>query len=157
MISAIQQWIAELLIHYKDQRIRCSSLPNTVTCFFPEEFLQHAYFVATQDIPKPTIAADIPGAADFLALPAQGITYQNTYFLHPNASISTHIHELVHVAQWKLLGPQGFIQSYIQGVQDYGYRDSPLEKMAYTIQGEFESACSAFDIVARVKQELALE
>ena len=155
MIAIIELWIEGLLFQYKDNRVSCATLPAAVTQFFPEAFLQQSYFVETTDIPKPTIAVGITGAEDFLAMPAQGITYNDTYFLLPNSTKSTHLHELVHVAQWKELGMRGFITSYIAGVQKYGYYDSPLEQMAYGMQHEFESGCATFDVVSRVKQALS--
>lgn len=155
MIAIIEQWIEGLLLQYKDKRVSCATLPTAVTQFFSDTFLQQSYFVETTDIPKPTIAAGIPGAEEFLAMPAQGITYKDTYFLLPNSSKSTHLHELVHVAQWKELGVQGFITSYIAGVQEHGYYDSPLEQMAYGMQHDFEGGCPPFDVVSRVKQALS--
>lgn len=154
MIEVIEQWIEELLSQYQEKKVSCATLPTTVKQFFPDTFLQQSYFVETTDIPKPTIAAGIPGAENFLAMQAQGITYKDTYFLLPNSPKSTHLHELVHVAQWKELGVQGFITSYIAGVQQYGYYDSPLEQMAYGMQHEFESGCPPFDVVSRVKKAL---
>lgn len=155
MIEVIENWMLELLSQYESQRVSCLSLPTAVTQFFPESFLQESYYVETTDIPKPMIAEDIPGAEGFLALSARGITYKNTYFVLPGSSKSTHLHELVHVAQWMELGVQGFIESYIDGLQQYGYYDSPLEQMAYGIQHEFESGCDPFDILSRVKQEVS--
>ena len=42
-----------------------------------------------------------------------------------------HFHELIHVIQWRLLGPEDFLKSYANGLDEFGYENSPLEKMAY--------------------------
>jgi hypothetical protein len=155
MIEKIEQWIDELLVNYSEQKVSCLTLPDSVTSFFNKEFLSQSFFVTTTDIPKPYFASNIPGASDFLSMQAQGITYKNTYFLLPGSSLSTHVHELVHVAQWSFLGGAGFIESYIDGVQKYGYRDSPLEEMAYSIQHQFESGSPSFDVPSHVTQLMA--
>jgi len=154
MLSAIEHWIDQLLQHHKEQRISCLSLPESIKQYFPDNFLHNAYYVETAHIPKPHIAKDIPGAEAFLAMQAQGITYKNTYFLLPGSAESTHLHELVHVAQWALLGAQQFMATYIAGVQTYGYEDSPLEMMAYGMQHEFERNNPVFDLPTRVEEEL---
>lgn len=51
---------------------------------------------------------------------------------------SLHFHELVHVIQWRLLGPEGFLALYADGLERFGYRNSPLEVMAYELQDKFE-------------------
>lgn len=157
MLSKINDWIDNTIDAYQDQRISCASLPASVTGFFSAEFLQRAYYVVLEDIPKPYLAKQIPGADAFLAMPAQAITYKTTYFIRPNSDDSTHLHELVHVAQWSILGVEAFMLQYIDGVQRYGYRDSPLERMAYTIQYEFEAGCEFFDVPTRVASELNID
>ncbi|MGH1487215.1 MAG: hypothetical protein ACRBCI_13460 [Cellvibrionaceae bacterium] len=155
MIEQIEQWIDQQLVNYSEQRVSCLGLPESVRGFFSDDFLSNAYFVETKDIPKPYFTKGIPGAVDFLSMQAQGITYKNTYFLLPDSPLSTHLHELVHVTQWHLLGGVGFIQAYIAGVQQYGYRDSPLEEMAYSIQAHFESEGEFFHIPSHIEQLMA--
>jgi hypothetical protein len=41
-----------------------------------------------------------------------------------------HFHELIHVIQWRLLGPDSFLVAYANGPYDFGYENSPLEKIA---------------------------
>lgn len=154
IVTEIEVWIDKLLVSYQSSSLPCSQLPESICQFFPQDFLRNTYFVETDDIPKPYFAEGIPGASSFLAMPAQGITYKNTYFLLPGSSKSTHLHELVHVAQWLHLGARAFILAYIAGVQANGYRESPLEEMAYGIQAQFEGGCPAFDIPDKVRQSL---
>jgi len=48
-----------------------------------------------------------------------------------------YFHELIHVVQWRLLGAEFFLAMYAAGLEKFGYRDSPLEKMAYDAQDMF--------------------
>ena len=47
---------------------------------------------------------------------------------------ATHFHELCHVVQWKALGVRDFLMTYALGLLAHGYRESPLEAIAYRLQ-----------------------
>jgi len=66
--------------------------------------------------------------ADFERGNFDGITYVNTIFLKPVQSNNENMyfHELVHVIQWRLLGPDRFLLSYANGLECFGYRQSLL-------------------------------
>jgi hypothetical protein len=42
-----------------------------------------------------------------------------------------HFHELIHVVQWRTLGPEQFLFIYANGLERFGYLNSPLEVMAF--------------------------
>jgi hypothetical protein len=65
-----------------------------------------------------------------------------------------YFHELIHVIQWRLLGPERFLRLYADGLEKFGYQDSPLEKMAYHTQNEFSRSKRTFDAQALVVREL---
>jgi hypothetical protein len=79
-----------------------------------------------------------------------GITYLDTYFVRADHihDESLHFHELVHVIQWRLLGPEEFLERYADGLERFGYRNSPLEVMAYDLQGRFERDQQPFSVEA---------
>ena len=71
--------------------------------------------------------------------PIAGITFRDTFFIrHPHQSESLYFHELVHVVQWDRLGIDHFLLAYGVGLMQFGYRESPLEKMAYDLQEAFD-------------------
>ena len=76
----------------------------------------------------------------FEQMDAGGITYLNTYVVRADQSHlkSLHFHELVHVIQWRLLGPESFLAFYADGLERFGYRNSPREVMANDLQRWFE-------------------
>ncbi len=68
-----------------------------------------------------------------------GITYLDTFFIKGTKSLdeAVHFHELVHIVQWRQLGAEAFLFRYANELEKYGYADSPLEKMAYSMQDRF--------------------
>jgi hypothetical protein len=80
----------------------------------------------------------------------------DTYFVlwHEAERESLHFHELVHVVQWQVLGPERFLALYADGLEKQGYRSSPLEAMAYDHEARFNSGTTPFSVEAEVRQQL---
>src|SRR5271168_2484877 len=87
-----------------------------------------------------------------------GITYMDTFFLKPTQpkNENLHFHELVHVIQWRLLGPDRFLFSYANGLERFGYRQSPLEAMAHDAETAFVSSTAIFNVEQMVADKLGL-
>ena len=96
--------------------------------------------------------------ADFERGDFDGITYIDTIFLKPTQSNNEnmHFHELVHVIQWRLLGPDRFLFSYANDLECFGYRQSPLEAMAYDAETAFASSTAIFNAEKMVAEKLGL-
>ncbi|PSL12546.1 hypothetical protein CLV44_11775 [Marinobacterium halophilum] len=142
MIEEIGEWIHQVNSLHKEVRRPCSVLAEHFNGFYSPDFLKTAFFVVTDEIPKP----DFPelreaGLGDFIDMNVGGITYNDTYYVKKEVAneLRLHFHELVHVLQWRELGPQGFIERYIREIQDFGYDNAPLEKMAYALDGHYQS------------------
>ena len=102
--------------------------------YFTEETLTSTKVVLVDPLPMPPLSSmGLAHFADFERGNFEGVTYIDTFFLKPTQSKNenTHFHELVHVIQWRLLGPDGFLFSYANGLERFGYRQSPLEAMAW--------------------------
>jgi hypothetical protein len=84
------------------------------------------------------------------------ITYLDTFFIraHRSDDEDLHFHELIHVMQWRLLGPERFLASYAAGLEKFGYRQSPLEVMAYDAERRFRERQPAFDAEQLVATQL---
>jgi hypothetical protein len=93
---------------------------------------------------------------DFIDMPVTAITYKNTYFLRKQfvQDLRLHFHELVHVVQWNLLGAENLIKRYILEIQQHGYDNAPLEKMAYALDSHFASNMGALDVSLFVKDRI---
>jgi hypothetical protein len=61
---------------------------------------------------------------------------------------------MIHIVQWRLLGAEFFLAMYASGLDKFGYRETPLEKMAYDAQKLFERSASVFDAEQFVAQKL---
>jgi hypothetical protein len=102
--------------------------------YFTAETLASAKVVITDRLPVPPLSSwGLTQFASFERRDPDGITYLDTCFLKPHQSKNEaiHFHELIHVIQWRVLGAERFLRSYADGLERFGYRDSPLEVMAY--------------------------
>lgn len=66
-----------------------------------------------------------------------------------------HFHELIHVVQWRVLGPERFLAAYADGLEKFGYRASPLEAMAYDAQAAFVQSTQIFNAEKLVADKLS--
>ena len=127
--------------------------------YFTEKTLASTKVVLVDPLPMPPLSSmGLVRFADFERGDFDGITYIDTIFLKPNQSNNEnmHFHELVHVNQWRLLGPDQFLLSYANGLECFGYRQSPLEAMAYDAETAFASSTAIFNVEKMVAEKLGL-
>ena len=128
--------------------------------YFTEKTLASAKVVLVDPLPMPPLSSmGLTRFADFERGNFDGITYIDTLFLKPTQSNNETIyfHELVHVIQWRLLGPDRFLFLYANGLECFGYRQSPLEAMAYDAEKAFASSMAIFDVEKMVAEKLGLK
>jgi hypothetical protein len=108
--------------------------------------LTSAKVVLVDQLPIPPLSSwGLTRFADFERGNFNGITYLNTFFIQDELrNEEIHFHELIHVVQWRILGPEQFLRLYADGLERFGYRNSPLEKMAYDAEASF-TAKEIFD------------
>lgn len=154
----VTRWITERLAKHAHEARQVGGLGfrRLPRCFSRE--LLTAKVVVVDRVPVPPLAAlGIPGFDAFESMPAAGITYLDTFFVdrrHEDDE-SLHFHEMIHVVQWQVLGPKGFLAAYADGLARLGYRDSPLEVMAYDLQARFEREPEPFDAERVVRKMLS--
>ena len=127
--------------------------------YFTEELLESTKVVLVDQLPIPPLAAmGLMRFADFERGIFDGITYMDTFFLKPIQSDNEKIyfHELVHVIQWRLLGPSRFLLAYANGLECFGYRQSPLEAMAYDAEVSFANSTAIFNVEKLIADKLGL-
>jgi hypothetical protein len=79
-------------------------------------------------VPVPPLASiGLTRFAGFVRGDSDGIAYIDTIFLKPTQSENENVyfHELIHIIQWRLLGPDRFLLAYANGLECFGYRQSP--------------------------------
>lgn len=94
--------------------------------------------------------------AEFEQTSFDGITYKDTYFIRKDHAGDEfiHFHELVHVIQWRELGVEAFLLAYAKGLLELGYRNSPLEGMAYRHQQRFQLDRQPYNVEFEVVGEI---
>ena len=125
--------------------------------YYSRQTLASAKVVIVPKVPMPPLSAmGLDRFTEFEQMNAGGITYLNTYFVRTeHADLeSLHCHELVHIIQWRLLGPERFLTLYADGLERCGYRNSPLEVMAYDLEARFEREAQPFNIEAECQSQI---
>jgi hypothetical protein len=154
-LPGVRQWIDELLATYAGSATAVSQLafPRISRCF-PQDFLEMAKVVLVKQLPNPPFDRwGLPELAN--ALPTgEAISFKDTFFLLEQfrRSESLHFHELVHVAQWQTLNTDRFLITYAAGLAEFGYRNSPLEMMAFNLYGEFDHGVIRDDLLPFIRQ-----
>ncbi len=119
--------------------------------------------IENPDFYNAPIAAGPPLPTDFTS--AQGITCDDTVLLSTEDGIvqgapsGLLFHELVHVVQYRLLGIDGFVTSYVTGWAEAGFVHEaiPLEREAFDLQQRFKREPQGrFSVRAMVLQRLGL-
>ncbi len=153
----LRQWVEDTLAAHRKQSVPVNRMGYArLGQVFPEELLQRVRSVVVEGNPPfPALSRmGLPELARFEALPITGVTYRDTFFVRrAHQTESLYFHETVHVVQWDRLGVDRFLLAYGVGLMQFGYRDSPLEEMAYTLQDDFDQGRLAGDLVGRIHRE----
>ena len=155
----VLQWLEQTLRQHASATRPVSSLGfNRLPLFYHGAILADSKVVAVQKVPVPPLTAmGLVRFADFERMETAGITYLDTFFVRTDQTWdeSLHFHELVHVVQWRILGPERFLWLYADGLERFGYHNSPLEVIAYDLQDRFDDGCKPFDVEAEVRRRLS--
>lgn len=125
--------------------------------YFSRSLLASAKVVSVDRLPMPPLSQmGLTQFTEWERVEYGGITYLDTFFVTPQeiANEPLYFHELVHVIQWRLLGPERFIAMYSDGLERFGHRSSPLEVMAYDLEDQFRYSPAVFDAEMAVKTRL---
>jgi hypothetical protein len=148
----IAGWIQKTLAEHAPAARPVASLGfSRLADYYDAPVLASSKVVVVRKVPVPPLSAmGLARFADIERLDMAGITYLDTYFVRADHAHdeSLHFHELVHVIQWRLLGPEKFLALYADGLEQFGYRNSPLEVMAYDLQDRFEREAQPFSVEA---------
>jgi hypothetical protein len=153
-LPAVNSWIDDYIAKHADSRVRLSDagfprLPS----YFSSQLLDDAYYVLVPRIESPPLTALGLGDLSFFEGGNYGgITYKDTFFA-TSKNESLHFHEMIHIIQWNELGPEKFLLAYGVGLVRYGYRDSPLEQIAYSMQAQFDAREQIDDLESIVRND----
>jgi hypothetical protein len=164
LLPKLREWVNQTVAaHAPAAKSPVSAGFKRLPLYFPgqvgERLLKNAKFVEVATLPMPPLAEW--GLQEFAwheQMGGTGITYENTYFVTPDAARdeSIHLHELVHVVQWNVLGFEAFVLVYAAGLRTCGYRDNILEVMAFDHQARFLSDHAPYDVGTATWRQLGL-
>lgn len=156
ILPAVMKWIDLTLEENRDSAISVAGLAfPRLNKVLPLDLLARAKVVVTTGkVPFPPLARmGLPEFRQMEEMQMAGITYKDTFFVsHLHQTESLHFHELVHVVQWERLGVNDFLLAYGAGLMQFGYRDSPLEKMAYSLQAAFDRGVLPANVIQLIQQ-----
>jgi hypothetical protein len=157
--ALVVNWIRTTLAAFAGnaQTVTSRAFPR-LPLYFTAEILASAKVVLVDRLPVPPLSSmGLNQFADIERGNFDGITYFDTFFLKRSQSENEaiHFHELIHVIQWRILGPERFLYAYADGLARFGYRDSPLEAMAYDAELVFTTSKDAFDAEKMVADKLS--
>jgi hypothetical protein len=151
-------WIARALeVHAGEMQTVASKNFPRLPQYFSSNLLNAAKVVVVDRVPMPPLTSlGLTQFAEFERSDNSGVTYLDTFFLQRERANdeALYFHELIHVVQWRLLGPATFLAAYAAGLEAWGYRNSPLEVMAYDAEAEFIRAEAVFDAERLVAKNL---
>lgn len=156
-LPQVREWIVATLADHQDQALPVKRMGySRIARLFPKPLLERAGAVTVAgDVPFPPLSRmGLPELAVFETMPIAGVTYRDLFFVrrgHLRESLCCH--ELVHVVQWDRLGVDRFLLAYGIGLQQQGYRESPLEAMAYRVQDDFDRGTSPTGLMKWIHRE----
>lgn len=154
-LPRVRSWIDETLERHAPEAVPVSSLgyPRLPT-HFPSQLLDTAKVVRVREVPFPPLRRmGLEELAEMERRSLAAITFRQVFFVVPSEMTeSLCFHELVHVVQWARLGIDRFLWVYGLGLLWFGYRESPLERMAYGLEHAFQRGEVPGDLVAEIEQ-----
>jgi hypothetical protein len=157
ILPSIVKWIDTILEENQDRAVSVAGLAfPRLGKVLPLDLLDRAKVVVVSGkVPFPPLTEmGLPEFKQMESMQMAGITYKDTFFVgHRHQIESLHFHELVHVVQWERLGVNDFLLAYGAGLMQFGYWDSPLEKMAYSLQTAFDRGGLPTNTIELIRQE----
>jgi hypothetical protein len=121
----LRAWIQKTLEFYEKNAKPVAAMHFVrLPMYFDPSLLETAKFITIDRLPMPPLSAmGLSRFAVFEQGDFSGVTYLDRYFIKRTVVTdeSIHFHELIHLIQWRLLGPEDFLESYANGLDEFGY------------------------------------
>jgi hypothetical protein len=154
-LPEVRGWIDQLLETHGSSTRKVSTLGfEGLSSCYPGDVLERAGVVSVERTPFPPVSQfGLPEFASHEGRRFDGITFKSTFFVvRGGESEALYFHELVHVVQWARLGVDNFVLAYGLGLLQFGYENSPLERMAYTLEEQFKCGRVPRDLVRVIEE-----
>ena len=132
---------------YYDQRVLGKVRVATV-----DRISNPPFYADLKESGQPTL--DISGAAGIAFIDC--VVIRKTHQKHPSTWNSILFHELVHITQFDILGPERHLELYLRGWMDNGYQYHliPMETQAQRLETRFNRKEPPFSVREIIEQEL---
>jgi hypothetical protein len=154
-LPQVREWIDHLLESHASSMRKVSTLGFAgLSSCYPGDVLERAGVVSVERTPFPPVSQiGLPEFAAHEGRRFDGITFKSTFFVaRGRESEALYFHELVHVVQWARLGVDNFVLAYGLGLLQFGYENSPLERMAYALEEQFKCGRVPRDLVRVIEE-----
>jgi hypothetical protein len=141
-LSRARRWVdATIATHWDGAATVASLNMRGVERIFRGDVVSGARVAVVDRPPRPPLERwGLRGDAGLAAIDPRGISLRDLIFIRRGCEDdeSLIVHELIHVLQWRRLGPRRFLAAYGLMLLEHGYDGSPLETMAYDLQRRFD-------------------
>ena len=159
LVDEVKKWIVNTLAAYQEEMAPVSAAAfDRLVRYYPNTLLQRIQRVIVDRCPVPPLAnTGIPQIAEIETWDIKGIPWENTIFIRRDLADwdVVHFHELLHIVQWECLSTDRYLTAWAIGTITRGYRDNPLEEMAFRHQTQFETDNKPYDVIKEVTAEIA--
>ena len=158
LLSDVKKWIVHTLAEHDAQKQPVAAANfEKLERFYPAGFLQRVQRVIVDRCPVPPLAdTGTSQLSEIENWDLKGIPWENTIFIRRDLAEwdAVHFHELLHIVQWQYLGTDRYLTAWAIGTITRGYRDNPLEEMAFRHQLRFETTDTPYDVIREVAAEI---
>jgi hypothetical protein len=117
-------WIGQTLNAHLNEAKIVARLPfRRLPHYFSSELLKSTKVVFVDRVPMPPLSSwGLIRFAQWVSGDYDGISYLDTFFVKSRLALveRLHFHELIHIVQWRLLGPEAFLAAYAAGLERFG-------------------------------------
>jgi hypothetical protein len=155
LLPRARRWVREALVAHAHlaQPVMAFDQSSNLRGWFDPQVLADARFIAVSRVPVPPMEQWGIVRGDQLLSDPAGITFANTFFVRDGAcTASLFFHELVHVVQWRVLGEARFLLLYGLLLAERGYREHPLERMAFDLQACFDAGDTPRNLTPEIER-----
>jgi len=158
LLSEVKKWIVHTLAEHDPQKQPVAAAQfEKLEGYYPADVLQRTQRVIVDRCPVPPLVAfGIPELAEIENWDLKGVPWENTIFIRRDLADwdVVHFHELLHIVQWQCMGTDRYLTAWAVGTITRGYRDNPLEEMAFRHQLRYETENTPYDVVKEVTAEI---
>jgi len=159
LASAAEAFIVSSRKKYASQAVPMTAAQRTaMQPFFAAEILDQTRLVTLRDSrvedPPFFAMAKMMGIRNLLSFSdVAAVTFVDVIVSHEEFSHGLLFHELVHAAQYALMGTRDFASRYVKGfLQGGSYEEIPLEKNAYALEKRFSRNKEAFSVADEIRE-----